>query len=377
MDFRILTGRFDAGMDGVSALVGVEFSIVLLGDITAFVWMLRVYFKNRRVSALSFSLAWLFDAIAIALSASPNVSMNYLGYISITIFSALIFYGAVRFLDEEGISILNQTTYYFSLIPPALMAYLLLIYLYTGDAVWTVGGAAALGIASAFVIVGGFLLRPLKEIYPRIMTYLYGSIILFGIHLIPAAIFGYHKWYLPIGFLFSASLIVAMVWALFKLTSTERFNVPVGTVPHKLDLKRGVLLIDVDEYKDLKGQLSNFPALAFLRDLSDVPKAWQAYFVTAVPFKNSSDKVIPPTNLAKMTELAFQYSEGFKKAGGGGVMVMDCIEYLRVYNSWSSLLKFLSKLRDFALVSRGSLIVVIDRDSFEETKYAQLVKLME
>ena len=364
-------------MDGVSALVSLEFLIVVLGDIAAFAWMLRVYLKNKRVSALSFSLAWLFDALAMMLSASPSRPLNYLGYISITVFSALIFYGAVRFLDEEGISVLNQRVYYLSLIPPSLMTYLILVYLYTGDAVWTFGGAAALGIASAFVIVGGFLLRPLEEIYPRVMTYLYVSIVLFGIHLIPAAMFGYHKWYLPIGFMFSASLIVTMVWALFKLTSTERFNVPVSTVPQELDIKPGVLLIDVNEYRKIKEQLSDFPALAFLRDISDAPKAWQAYFVTAVPFKNSSDRVIPPTNLAKMTELAFQYFEGFKKAGGGGIVIMDCIEYLMVYNSWDSLLKFLSKLRDFALVSGGSLVVVVDRNSFEPTKYAQLVKLME
>ncbi len=340
-------------MDGVSALVDMEFSIVLLGDIAASIWMLRVYLKNRRISALSFSLAWLFDALAMIFSASSFTPLNYLGYISITVFSALIFYGAVRFLDEEDISVLSQTACYFSLIPPSLMAYLILVYLYTDDAVWTFSGAAALGIASAFVIAGGFLLRPLQEIYPRIMTYLYLSIVLFGVHLIPAAMFGYHKWYLPIGFMFSAALIVTMVWALFKLTSTERFSIPANTVPQELDIKPGVLLIDVSEYRKIKEQLSEFPALAFLRDISDAPNAWQAYFVTAVPFKDSSDRVIPPTSLAKMTELAFQYFESFKKAGGGGVVILDCIEYLMVYNNWDSLMKFLSKLRDFAIVSGG------------------------
>ena len=364
-------------MDGVSALVGIEFLIVLLGDIAAFIWMLRVYIKNRRISALSFSLAWLFDAIAISLASLNSAPLNYAGYIALTMFSALIFYGAVKFLDEEGISVLNQTVYYFSLIPPSLMVYLLLVYMYTGDPLWTVTSAASLGIAGAFVTAGGFLLRPLEEIYPRTMTYLYLSIVLFGIHLIPAAMFGYQRWYLPIGFLFSASLIVTMVWALFKLTSTERFNLPTRATARRLDIKPGVLLLDVEEYERLKEQLSDFPALAFLRDVSNVPDAWQAYFVTAVPFKNSSDRVIPPTSLAKMTELAFQYFESFKKAGGGGVVILDCIEYLMVYNSWDSLMKFLSKLRDFAIVSGGTLVVVIERDSFEPTKYAQLVKLME
>ncbi|WP_456453425.1 DUF835 domain-containing protein [Thermococcus sp.] len=55
---------------------------------------------------------------------------------------------------------------------------------------------------------------------------------------------------------------------------------------------------------------------------------------------------------------------------------MDCLEYLAVYNSTESILKFLSKLRDFAVVNNGTLILVIEEESLDKRIFAQLRKIV-
>ncbi|MEO2151967.1 MAG: DUF835 domain-containing protein, partial [Thermococcus sp.] len=107
-------------------------------------------------------------------------------------------------------------------------------------------------------------------------------------------------------------------------------------------------------------------------------EGWRTYFVTAVPFRRGNIAgTLNPTELAKMTEITFQYLEETARMGIPGVVVLDCIEYLSMYNSWDSLMKFLSKLRDLVMVKGGTLILVIDRNSVEERLFNQLRKLLE
>ncbi|NJE61291.1 DUF835 domain-containing protein [Thermococcus sp. 21S7] len=351
--------------------------MVLIADLMAAGWIFRIYLRNRRKSALAFSIAWIFDFLAILSTTITNPIVQMIGIVLLPAFSAFIFYGAVKFLEEESITVRHRTLAILAIMPVAFMAYIVGVYLYTEDAVWTITSAATLGITGVFVIAGGLLLKETEEIYKSAVRYLYISVILFGLHLVPAALFGITEWYKAVGFTISTILIVSMVVAMVKLTSSESFTPQKGKVTAPVDLKPGVMIVNGKEYQAIKEKLKDRPVLAFVRDVTQVPDGWQYYFVTTIPFQGTFKDTIDPTNLTRMTELSYKYLDGLARVGDRGVVIIDCLEYLAVYNPWESLLKFLSKLRDFVVVNNGTLILVAEKTSFEPRQYAQLRKLME
>ena len=364
-------------MDSIGTLLLIEAGIVMIMDLLSALLVFRIYLRNRRRSALAFSLAWVFDFLFVFSLTLQNPIVQTLGLITLPTFSGLIFYGAVKFLEEESLNARYDTLAFFSVMPVAFMTYILGVYFYTKDPLWTATSATALGISGVFVIGGGMLLREVEEIYKNAVRYLYIGVILFGVHLVPAALFGKEEWYRAIGFTASTVLIVFMAWAMVRLTSSEKFQPPKNGSPHKkISLQPGVLVVEPKEYEKLKEELKDMPVLAFLRNIGDVPEKWKTYFVTTIPFRGDFGNTINPTNLARMTELAYQYLETFSQSGKQGIIVIDCFEYLAIYNPWESLMKFMSKLRDFVMMNGGTLIIVVEKDSLEPRKYSQLRKLL-
>lgn len=357
-------------------VVVAESLIVMAADLAAMFIILRIYLKNRRRSALIFSLAWLFDFLAILLSAFNSQTLNEISYLSLTMFSAFLLYGAARFLEEESLKIPRSSVYILTPMPTVFMVYMLGVYAYTKDALWTATAAASLGVTGMFVVTAGMLLRETVNIYKSAARYLYISIVLFGFHLVPAALFGIHEWYAPIGFSISTTLIVLMVMFMLKLMSSESFMNVKPVKATETPIEPGVIIMDTGEYKKIKEKLKSTPVLAFIRDVTDVPKAWRFYFVTSVPFNDKIKETITPTNLARITEISYRYLQETSKAGGRGIVLMDCIEYLLVYNPPDSGMKFLTKLRDFIVVNEGTLILIVDKASLGEKLSAQLRKLV-
>ena len=355
----------------------VSASLVMLADLTAFVLILRIYLRHRRKSALFFSVAWLADFFMVALSASQNPILKEVAELSLTVFASLMFVGSIKLLEEESIPIPHSTLKNIGLIAPVFYGFVYLVYRLTGNPDWALTAGVSLGVSGALVFASGLLLKPIEEIYKRPARILYLSIILFGLHLIPAAIFGLYTWYLPIGFTLSTILTVLMAYSMYRLTSTREFL--EGSVEVKApEIHSGTIIVQPKEFESILPKLENAPVLAFLRDLDYARDSWRVYFVTAVPFKRENIAgTLNPTELAKMTEIAFHYLEETSRRGIPGVIVIDCIEYLSMYNPWDSLMKFLSKLRDLVMVKGGTLIIVIDRNSVEGRLFNQLRKLLE
>ncbi len=347
--------------------------IVMIADIVATVILLHVYLKNKRKSALYYSLAWFFDFLTVLSSAVGNMMVSA---VFLTIFSSLVLYGSIKFLEEESIRIEYKDISFFIYAPVALILYIFFVYRFTQNAEWVISGALSLSIATIIVTFSGMLLRKMTEIYHNAIRYFYISILLFGLHMVPGSLFGLYKWYLPIGFTFSAILIIAMILAMMKLVSSEPFLKQGANKVPKTNLKTGVMLLNSKEYHELKNSLKEVPALAFLRDVMDVPEKWSYYFVTTVPFQGKFKNTISPTDLGRMTELSYRYFEELSKSNRRGVVIIDCLEYLTVYNSPESMVKFLSKLRDFAVVTNGTLILVVEEESLDKRILAQLKKII-
>ncbi|WP_167914936.1 DUF835 domain-containing protein [Thermococcus sp. 21S9] len=351
--------------------------LVMIADLTAFALIMRVYLKRRRRSALFFAVAWLADFLMVAFSASKNPVLKTIAELSLTIFAMFVFVGSIRLLEEESIQLSHSTLKRMGIMAPVFYGYVVLVYRFTGNADWALTAGVSLGVSGAFVFASGVLLKPIEAIYKKPAKILYLSVILFGLHLIPAALFGLYEWYLPIGFTLSTALTVMMAYSMYRLTSTREFL--EGRADVKVpEIHSGTIILQPNEFESLLPKLENAPVLAFLRDLKHSREGWRTYFVTAVPFrKEHISGTLNPTELAKMTEITFQYLEEASRMGIPGVVVLDCVEYLSMYNSWESLMKFLSKLRDLVMVKGGTLIIVIDRNSVEERLFNQLRKLLE
>ena len=370
MDLVILNGGSDLNLELLTTVDGI---VVMIADIIAVFVLLYIYRRNKRKSALLYSVAWMFDFLTVLSSAGGYMMVSA---IFLTIFSSMVLYGSIKFLEEESIRVSYRDVSFFIYAPVALILYIFLVYLFTKNAEWVVTGALSLSIATITVTFSGMLLRKMREIYQNAIRYFYISMILFGLHMVPGSLFGFYQWYLPVGFTLSAILIVFMILAMMKLLSSETFMKQEQVKIPEINLKPGVILLSSSEYQKLKESLKGIPALAFLRDVIDVPEKWDYYFVTTVPFQGRFKNTVSPTDLGRMTELIYRYFEEFSKSGHHGIVIIDCLEYLTVYNSTESILKFLSKLRDFAVVNNGTLILVIEEESLDKRIFAQLRKIV-
>nr|WP_289846408.1 DUF835 domain-containing protein [Thermococcus alcaliphilus] len=353
-------------------------------DILAFVLILRIYFKTKRTSAFYIALAWLFDFFTVVhyglISSTYTTGTAYrLGFL-LTLTSTLIFIGIVKWLKEEKMGIAPHYVEVFSLLGPILVLYLIVIGMLMEAKAPDLRGFLVLssshGIAGLLFMWLGYLVREIKDIYGKKITYLSIVLLIFGLHLLPIPI----TYTLPeqaiFGSAVSAFLIVALTVLMIRLTSSEEFLRLKTMEIHEVEIEPGVRIINQEEYKKVKEKLKDAPVLAFVRTLNNIPENWTYYFVTTAT-KESKVEAISPMNLERMTELSYKYLKAMEEAGSRGIILIDCLEYLIMYNEFTSVIKFLNKLKDFVVSHKGTLILVAERDAFEDQQWALLTRLLE
>jgi len=357
-------------------LVTFEVFLVLGLDILAAIFVFRAYLKTKRKSALIFSLAWLSDFLTIL---SAGFSMYEVNSFFIALFGALITYGMLVFLEEEKESVTLSQIRKGTAIPPLFVVYLLLLKWYGGINEWTFIIGGPWFIAGAFLLFAGIFMKNLATTYEKSAKHLHYGFVLFGLHLLPYPFFAREEWYAPIGLTASTILIVWLTTTMIRLVLSPRFTKLYEMTKEveeiTIDIKPGVLIVNQEEYKELKEKLKDMPVLAFLRDISNVPERWEYFFVTTA-LKDGVQNAVSPTDLAKMTELIYRYLKTAADANTTGIIIIDCLEYLLVYNELSAVMKFLTKLRDFVLVNNGTLILVAEKSALGEKNWALLTKLL-
>lgn len=77
---------------------------------------------------------------------------------------------------------------------------------------------------------------------------------------------------------------------------------------------------------------------------------------------------VPPTELHRLLHEAVQYlRERFE-----GTVVLDCLEYLVLYNGFESVVRFLHDLRDYVILYGGRLYIVTSLGVWNRREYALL-----
>ena len=158
---------------------------------------------------------------------------------------------------------------------------------------------------------------------------------------------------------------------MIKFVFTEEF-IKVEKPPVEINFTPGVMMVSPEDYSKIKEMLKEVPALAFVRDLN-VPEAWNAFFITNTGKGSSS---IPPTNLARILDMATRYLREANEKGVTGVIVVDCPEYLKAYNRFETLAKFLASLKDSAVLHNGVLVLITDEGAWEKREFEMLKRIL-
>ncbi|WP_283218005.1 DUF835 domain-containing protein, partial [Thermococcus sibiricus] len=344
----------------------IEGGTVIIADLLAFALILRVYLKNKRRSALYLSLAWFVDFLLVM---AYNLRNPYLASLLLAGVAALMFCGIINLIREENGRWNISKILVFSTVAPILAVYLILVDYFVRDLIVPPGFVSLVGshgISAIFFILAGMIVKDIEDIYGRKITYLTIALAVFGLHLLPIPIIYIYpsEIYPLIGYGVSAAVIVLLTFLTIRLTSSEEFLRLKTMEIHEVEIEPGVRIINQEEYKKIKEKLKDVPVLAFVRALNNIPENWTYYFVTTAT-KESKVEAISPMNLERMTELSYKYLKAMEEAGSRGIILIDCLEYLIMYNEFTSVIKFLNKLKDFVVSHKGTLILVAERDAFE------------
>ncbi|WP_297486897.1 DUF835 domain-containing protein [Thermococcus sp.] len=111
-----------------------------------------------------------------------------------------------------------------------------------------------------------------------------------------------------------------------------------------------------------RGQVIEREALLITRPGNDVPDGWKSVLVGSAP------GFLGPRELPKLREVIVSYL----KNRPGGAVVIDCPEYLAVYNGFKALMRFLHAIRDYAILYKGKVYLVTGETAWDGKEYAVL-----
>ncbi|NJE07019.1 DUF835 domain-containing protein [Thermococcus sp. M39] len=347
---------------------GLSLSIKLI----AAGYLLYIFHSGNRKSTLILALAWLSATVSIVFDI---VSIHELNSIFEALFASLLFYGILRVIEEEAFCPIPTEFSYVASVPLVMTLYLIGITNLRNTSEWLMSIGIPYGLSGFYIFLAGVLTVSISRIYCKKATLLAISLMLYGIHDMDYPLLRPVEWFAPIGFVLGALFTFMASYSIIQFVRTERFQELLKKEEsQKIEIETGVLIVDEDTYKRIKESLRDFEVLAFLRDISDVPEKWEAYFITHITGKDV--KTISPTNLAKIAELANRYLRATAAVNKQGVIVIDCLEYLIMYNSFESIVKFLSSLRDFIILYNGSLLLVTNPSAWSKKEWALLKRLL-
>lgn len=139
----------------------------------------------------------------------------------------------------------------------------------------------------------------------------------------------------------------------------------------QVEIQPGVLVVDPAQFEDFKKQFREYPVLAFVRNV-EVPSSWKVYRITNLGGYGN----VSPTNLPRILETAVDYIRSFENSDLKPVIVLEGLEYLKLYNDFRAIAKFLTSLRDYVAVSNGTLVLVLEKDAWEEREMKTLERLL-
>ncbi|QDA30649.1 DUF835 domain-containing protein [Thermococcus indicus] len=336
-------------------LVGQFLSFFL--KITAGLVLLLNWRRYRRQSILLWALFFLSSSMALV--------SEILGFrTGIPLFHALgislLTGGVVSFLDEEAVVVPTRPLKILSMVLPFAVSAYTVIYaslIPSPNPIYL-----AYGVSGIFYTLAGAILWAVRRSYSRTGTLLGGVVIAHGIHKMDYPFLRPVEWFAPIGFTVGAVLNGIEAVMFVKIVFSERFRNVRGMDNSEI-IRSGVFIVSPGGLNGYAGALSEFPVLAFARR-SDLPPKWEIHPLTTI----DGPGTIGPTQLHRIVERTRAYLMKAHRENITGVVVLEGLEYLIMYNDFRSVLKFLATLSDYISLYRGMLLIVLDEKSLDETE---------
>ncbi|ALM76079.1 DUF835 domain-containing protein [Thermococcus barophilus] len=293
--------------------------------------------KTRKTSFLPYSLSWLVLSIHYLLD--ENISM-----FALFIFSSFMWMGNVELLFELNLMTKHREIGMLGVVPMFIYFLFfsksrLVVYL----------------LAGIFIIVSSL---PLLIKGTKFLRYLGALQAVFGI---ATAVFPFYSNVLYIHALIAFGIAYISIMEIIDIITLENLLVEAPALL-SIEMEPGIII------------LSNVPdevlenALVFSREKRDRP-GW--FWITKVNSSNS----IYPTDLAKIVDISVRYMNEMKRLGKKPVIVIDNLEYLILENGFESVLKFLTTLRDHALLTSAFIFVEVDPDALSKKEMGLLKRL--
>ncbi|RLF85882.1 hypothetical protein DRN34_04040 [Thermococci archaeon] len=329
--------------------------------------LIHAYLKHKIKALLLWSAAWVFFILMQVAFYTGNKEEVALFY---SLFSGTLIYGGLTYLKEYGDIKTSIKLELVGIIPPLFALYgILLIHLGLPYS-FSSAEVPFVVLSGIFFLFSGFVFLAMgkkkrNSLHLGILTIAFGIFVL----LYPVRLSFPHLSFVWI--LIGTALSVGMAFFMINLvTSREFLFFEEEPVELKVVLEPGARLITPKEYEQIKKNLRDYPVLAFVRSL-DVPEKWKAYYLST---EEREDR-LSPTNLPYMAQMISEYFREAKEKGVEGIVIIDCLEYLSMYNGFESTVKFLAALKDFALINSGVLLIVIEEGAWNKRQFAILRRI--
>lgn len=332
--------------------------VIRIGAVLLFLY---AYYKSRRKSALFFALSWL-SAIPTATFELINIKIeNAL----ISLAFALFNLGLFSMLKEEGNVPIPKAGVIVQPLVIALFGIGESIIERNPEDGYIFGGLLT-------VILGAIVAETLSPYYGRDGKGLGITLVISGVAsaVYPRVVSSPQL--LTIGQIAALAVGANLFYFYYKIVSSPRFikkeDIRVAEFPEL----EGVLIISPEEFKQIKTQLEDYPVLAFLQSLKPSEK-WNSFIFTTIERPNG----IYPTDLYKITDMVNRYIFEMKRSNLRGIVLIEGLEFLRLYNEFPSIAKMLSAVRDYVVYNNGALIVVVDKNAWDEREWNTLRRVLE
>ncbi len=314
-------------------VIGVAFLV-------AYVIMFYSYYTTERKSLLYYSFGWLTLAIHHLRPADEVYK------ISIAFFAFFLWLGNIKMGEE----LLKPVPYHLELKFFSFLPIAALLFLTPAHEV----GALSL-IAASIVIASAFLIMSREGQLVQIG-------LLEGIFGVMAGIVGILGEPRTLHVLSSlVALLAAYVSTRHLIGTTFKGSFEVENAPP--DFPTGMVVLPTISRDILRH------ALVFSRRRDNGPN-W--FWIT----KATEENAVSPTNLPKILDIALKFMRRASDEGKRPLIVVEGVEYLILENGFNTVAKFLSTLRDYAILHGASVVILSDLKGLSEKEKNFLLRLV-
>ena len=344
--------------------MGIIFSIAVI--------FFRIYLRTRRRSIFFMGIAAIFATSTMVFDAN-EVWTGIV--ISEAAFASFFTYGVFLLVEEE--SLLPKYTA-ISLLPftPFIIGIYWMLYVQWNEISFNeVSIGIPYAVSGTFVFLSGLFLYRTESLYQSDAQKMGIVAMMLGTDDILYPFFRGIDILNVLGLLLTLLLAVLGAYYMNKLSTRQQFQKFTGGEYKGSVISKGEhLILDPEQYNQIMSELESTPILLFTRDLDALKHSsiWRTYFISTVLGNN----VISPTDLPKILEISKRYLSLTEKEGKVGIVVIDCLEYIRQYNDFRSIVRFVARLRDFSYFYHGTLIVSTVREVWTTQELTILKRIL-